>query len=761
MKRRALILSVFLLCAAAAFGQVRFNGLDLTSDNRLLFEAEVSLPEFGSYQTLFRADVAEKSLKQLTYFPEHLTYLQDAGVLQIQNRFGVFRSDRELDDFGPIQEFPAFVNGAEIETGEIAPIQASPDGRYLVYLRRQSPAYADLVLHNVESGEASVVSEEVPISLSGPPVRWSPNSAFFVYEKQGRLYYYSVDELAQDRVLAESFRDVGSGSIRSVRWGERGDLYYVSESLVYRIQQEALFARSFYEDLLSVGDIVGKIPFSYDPNFDRFWISPAGGRILFNKGGRNLFLYVLQSDDFQSTGDTLNLPYLYLPRNTEVRQAVWSELGTVTVLAESFQDGETRRRVYRFRRGSGSEIYRVQQTDDEQIRGLSLSPDGSHAALLLPDRVVIKAYEEWETVREIDHEAPLHLIWIDNESFVVAGRAVTERVNWREESSELLALSQVDEYGFGSDGTAQAAVQDRSFAFDRENSRWTESSGYEASERNVASDQYRVYTEQQPASTYRNLVMVRSVEQTGTTPLFPRPETEYEAFPDQGEASEGTYFSHGSRLRRREVSLVFNATGSVEGLRQVLNTLSAYDVRATFFLNGDFIRRHPGAANEIAQSGHEVGSLFFTYFDMTDTQYRITEQFIRQGLGRTEDIYFQTTDRELSLLWHAPYYFVNETLIQASEAANYSYVGRDVDSLDWVPKSGDPTFQRLYEPSASLVERVLEKKQPGSIVSLTIGKPRNGDRDDYLFQYLDLLISRLMERGYSVVPVSILMEHAR
>ena len=34
-------------------------------------------------------------------------------------------------------------------------------------------------------------------------------------------------------------------------------------------------------------------------------------------------------------------------------------------------------------------------------------------------------------------------------------------------------------------------------------------------------------------------------------------------------------------------------------------------------------------------------------------------------------------------------------------------------------------------------------------------------RDDYLFQRLDLLINGLLERGYSVVPVSTLIENAQ
>ncbi len=123
------------------------------------------------------------------------------------------------------------------------------------------------------------------------------------------------------------------------------------------------------------------------------------------------------------------------------------------------------------------------------------------------------------------------------------------------------------------------------------------------------------------------------------------------------------------------------------------------------------------------------------------------------------------TGRELSLLWHAPYYFVSPTIISASREMNYAYIGRDVDSRDWVPLRDETGFSRLYQPTAEIIENVIESKQPGSIVSMTVGKPGDdrpdGGRNDYLFQRLDVLINELIERGYRIVPVSTLMDNAR
>jgi len=218
-------------------------------------------------------------------------------------------------------------------------------------------------------------------------------------------------------------------------------------------------------------------------------------------------------------------------------------------------------------------------------------------------------------------------------------------------------------------------------------------------------------------------------------------------------------FDHGSRIRRRELSLAFNVVDSVEGLPIVLSTLESYGLRCTFFVNGEAIRSYPDAVREIAGSGHEVGSLFSIHFNMTDSRFKLDREFIKRGLAQNEDEYHQATGKELSLLWHAPYYFVNSDIVQVSREMNYTYVGRDVDPLDWVTREMSLTTENIYLSSSRLVERIIDKKKPGSIVPILVGVPETG-REDYFFQRLDLLVDGLIKRGYEIVPVSTLIEHA-
>jgi peptidoglycan/xylan/chitin deacetylase (PgdA/CDA1 family) len=269
-----------------------------------------------------------------------------------------------------------------------------------------------------------------------------------------------------------------------------------------------------------------------------------------------------------------------------------------------------------------------------------------------------------------------------------------------------------------------------------------------------------VYLEPSTRGSYENLLMVRDTQGFGTVPLFPAETAAWEPFPASDETVDFTNFTHGSRLRRREVSLVFNATDSAEGLTSILNTLSTYKIRATFFVNGEFIRRYPDVVQEIGASGHEVGSMFYADFNMTDSRFTVDEEFVKAGLARNEDDYHAATGGELSLLWHAPYYIVSSEIIAAAAGMNYVYAGRDLDSLDWVASTGANVARGIYLPAADLVERLIALKKPGSIIPLQVGV-NDGRRGDYLFQKLDIIINELVRRGYSIVPVSTLIEHAR
>ncbi|HUZ18727.1 MAG TPA: polysaccharide deacetylase family protein [Spirochaetia bacterium] len=761
MKR--ILLPLMILCATFAYGEVTFSNLDLSPDNVLLFQAETDAPAFGHFSTLFTSNLDSKTLNQLTFFPEQIMLVGNRNELQIQNRFGVFRTDAALSNMAPVPNFPAFVTGADIQTGKIAATSASPDGRYLLYLRPVDFGHADLELYTISDGSIFTVAKDVELTLSGPQAAWSPSSTYFVYASGGTVYYFAVDQLVQHRVVDASLRAIGPGTIKNVKWTSDGGLFYVNGSLVYRIDTADLFTRSLYSSLMSTGSIIGKIPFPFDSSFDDFWVSPDGNTILLDKEGRNVFLYSLRGDDYLSSGQTQSYPYLLLPRNTRVQQVLWSTDGIVTLLTSSIIGSDSKSAVFRLNLfAPGVPLF--QRTSDTGARSIVLNSDGSRAIVLYPDRVVIRDYRSWSDELSISEPDPLSALWLSSSQIIVAGGWFTDLMNLTDNSTRLISLSQPGQYGFdASTGRVTVRSHDRTYALAGAVAgglNWESIPAFNEAPRSVASAQYRVYVDTAQSGIYANIVMVRSVQGEGTRPLFAYPSAKYEAFPTTDEPVSFTDFTHGSRIRRREVALVFNAIDSVDGLTSVLNTLHEYNLRCTFFVNGEFMRRNPDAVREIADSGQEVGSLFFAYFDMTDARFNLDANFIKQGLARNEDDYYALTGKELSLLWHAPYYFASSRIIQAASQLNYTYIGRDVDPLDWVTKNDAYQGVNIYLSTSDIINRVMKLKEPGSIIPIRIGKT-NGEREDYLWNRLDVLINDLMTLGYSIVPVSTLMEHAR
>ena len=305
MKRRLLISFLCLVVLGSLWSDFRFADPDISVDNLLLFKVRSLCPQWGAHDTLFLTDLETRELSQLTYFPERLTYLPGIKALQLQNRFGVFYSDETLGNFQPSPQFPSFIRNNSILQGSLSPLSAAPNGRYLLCVEDSSPALGDLYFVDLDRDERSLVSRGIEIDLHTTPVVWAPDSSFFVYSKNDLIYYMSVRQLADQEGLAEEYRQIGEGQIGNMSPGSQTALYYIRGSLIYELDSSELFTRALYRGYLDIGRLVGKIPFPFDPNFDSFWISPAGTHVLLAKGGRNLFLYRLSTEDFSSTGDSL------------------------------------------------------------------------------------------------------------------------------------------------------------------------------------------------------------------------------------------------------------------------------------------------------------------------------------------------------------------------------------------------------------------------------------------------------------------------
>jgi len=782
--RLALIALIMLALGGSASAEVEFVNPDFGSDGNLLFAAQEQLPGNGSVKTLYRANPDSGKLEALSAYPERVFLVDEGRTLLVQNRFGLFQTGSAGGALRAVPGYPSFAGESTVGAGRVPTISPSPDGAYLVYAEQVSAASCRLVLLNKSTGGKSILADGIASSVENFPARWSPDSRYFIYSKAGSLYYFSIDQFSTKRLLDESLRRIGAGQIAAVRWGSDGSLFYLRGTSMYRILPAEFFTQALYQGLAGMGSLAGKMPFSFDPNFDEFWVDGSGSRILLRKGEHNIFLIYLSPDDYEGGPKMCALPYLFLEGGTTVRQVLWPKDGPVTVFAQSLGEASDRRGIaYRFEAPYRAEDYSPASAggaapaaapDTGSAAELALSPDGRLLALVEPEGLRILDYRRWSEIGFIPVPGVFRALWTDSSHIVAAGSNTIELIELSGaagaaqgsaggaallKSRHLIALSAVDSFGWTQGGLPFAARAGKNYSLAAGDSSWQESPEARALPARNSSASYRAYLETAGAEPFKNTIMLRSARALGTKQLIQPPPSRLASLAGP-EDPDGNGFNHGLRTRRRELSLSFDLTESSEGLTEVLNTLKDYGIRATFYVNGEFIRQNPGAARLLARSGQETGSMFFSLVDLTDARIRADREYMRRGLAKTEDDWYSCTGKELSLLWHSPYYAVNSAILEAGTSMNYRYTGRDMDPLDWVTKADSPDMPGAYRSTGAIIEAIAASAKPGAIIPVRLGCSQGG-RDDYLFLELDLLINALEEKGFEIVPVSALIDHTK
>ena len=154
----------------------------------------------------------------------------------------------------------------------------------------------------------------------------------------------------------------------------------------------------------------------------------------------------------------------------------------------------------------------------------------------------------------------------------------------------------------------------------------------------------------------------------------------------------------------------------------------------------------------IAESENDCGSLFYTSSDLVENNYIIDKEFITRGLARNEDEFFSATGKELSLIWHAPYYHDTELIKDSAKSAGYEYISAFNEFSDRITYERAKDKKEEYLSASEIISKISDELYDGMVISVTIGKA-DGTRKDYVYQKLDLLISAIIESGYEITDV--------
>ncbi len=92
------------------------------------------------------------------------------------------------------------------------------------------------------------------------------------------------------------------------------------------------------------------------------------------------------------------------------------------------------------------------------------------------------------------------------------------------------------------------------------------------------------------------------------------------------------------RLAEVDTVAVTFDDGPTVSTEAILDALDAEDMLATFFLNGEAVRKYPVTARLIVERGHAIASHGFLHEDLSRKQRAVVDEDIGKSLAAIEDI---------------------------------------------------------------------------------------------------------------------------
>jgi peptidoglycan-N-acetylglucosamine deacetylase len=185
----------------------------------------------------------------------------------------------------------------------------------------------------------------------------------------------------------------------------------------------------------------------------------------------------------------------------------------------------------------------------------------------------------------------------------------------------------------------------------------------------------------------------------------------------------------------KSMALTFDAGSDAGNTSSILDILSSYNVKCTFFLTGEFAASNPQLTRRIINEGHEIGNHSYSHPDFT----QISLSQMKDQITRTHNKITSVSGKAPSPLFRPPYGSYNSTVLQAAGETGYkSTLMWSIDTIDWKGIS-----------AAEIKQKVLDKAASGSIVLMHVG---GGAR--YTPDALPGIIEGLKSKGYGLKTVS-------
>ncbi|CAM3146729.1 polysaccharide deacetylase family protein [Paenibacillus lupini] len=181
---------------------------------------------------------------------------------------------------------------------------------------------------------------------------------------------------------------------------------------------------------------------------------------------------------------------------------------------------------------------------------------------------------------------------------------------------------------------------------------------------------------------------------------------------------------------KKMIAIMVNVAWGNEYLPAILNTFDKENVKATFFLDGSWLKKYPDVAKQIQERGHEISNHAYSHPDMKT----LSRQNAYTQISRTEDLLKGTLGVQNK--WFAPPSgSYNQMTVQVAEEQGLMTVLWTIDTVDWRKPSPD-----------WIIQKISSKLEPGALILM---HPTSSSRDALLG-----MIREAKRQGYALGTVS-------
>lgn len=191
---------------------------------------------------------------------------------------------------------------------------------------------------------------------------------------------------------------------------------------------------------------------------------------------------------------------------------------------------------------------------------------------------------------------------------------------------------------------------------------------------------------------------------------------------------------------KKEMTLMINVDWGVpQPLMEMLDILDEYNVKTTFCVTGRITVKFPEIIAEICRRGHEIANHSYYHHGSKYNYKHLSVAAVNQQILKTEEAIMGVCSQK-PRYFSPPAGILTDNIIEAAVDAGYRVVlwTPGLDTVDW------------QEPGVDVIaHRVLDHVQNGGIVLM---HPKEQTRDA-----LRIIIPELQERGYTIVPLRVLL----